>query len=67
MEKGSYQGSSDLPEVRDRIVAEIERRREEEQHDRMWGEGNWIVHEGCPDALEAGQERAIHHKEYHCD
>ena len=38
-----------------------------DRYDAMWGPGNWIVHEGCPDAVDAGQGRAVHHREYHDD
>ena len=34
-------------------------------HDRMFGEGEWVVHEGCPDAAIAGQDRAVHHRSFH--
>lgn len=38
---------------------------DDERHDAMWGPGNWLVHEGCPEAAEAGQQRAAHHKDFH--
>lgn len=35
------------------------------EHNATFGEGAWVVHDGCPDAAIAGQGRAVHHKEYH--
>lgn len=32
---------------------------------RIWGEGNWVRHENCPVALDAGQSFATHSKGFH--